>query len=272
MAALQPGAGFLNVQGAPLYYEVAGQGYPLLLIHAGVADSSMWDDQFEVFAERYKVIRYDLRGFGKSEFPIGLFTNHEDPAALLEFLDIKRAHVIGISFGGKIALDFTLVHPEMVGSLVLVAPSVGGHKPPADVLRFSEEEEALLERGDLEGATELNLRMWVDGPKRVPEQVNPTVRRRVHDMQHHAFTVAIPEGAEELALQPPAITRLDEIGGPTLIVVGDHDIPDKLTLAQKLADEIVGAQLVVIAGVAHMVNMEKPEEFNRVALDFLNGQ
>src|SRR5215469_12242158 len=112
MATLQPEASFLNAQGAPLYYEVAGQGYPLLLIHAGVADSSMWDEQFEVFAGQYKVIRYDLRGFGKSEFPAGLFANHEDPAALLKFLNVKRAHVIGISFGGKIALDFTLVHPE----------------------------------------------------------------------------------------------------------------------------------------------------------------
>ena len=272
MATLQPEASFLNVQGAPLYYEVAGQGYPLLLIHAGVADSSMWDEQFEAFAGQYKVIRYDLRGFGKSEFPAGLFANHEDPAALLKSLNVKRAHVIGISFGGYIALDFTFTHPEMVGSLVLVAPSVAGHKPSADVLHFGEEEEKLLERGDLEGATELNLRMWVDGPKRTPEQVNPTVRRRVHDMQYHAFTVPIPEGAEELALQPPAITRLDEIVVPTLIVVGDHDIPDKLTLAQQLAEEIVGAQLVIVPGVAHMVNMEKPEEFNRVVLDFLSRQ
>jgi 3-oxoadipate enol-lactonase len=98
------------------------------------------------------------------------------------------------------------------------------------------------------------------------------VRRRVHDMQYHAFTVPIPDGAEELALQPPAIIRLDEIGVPTLIVVGDYDISDKLTLAQKLAGEIPGAQQAVIPGVAHMVNMEKPEEFNRVVLDFLNGQ
>ena len=272
MAELQPEAGFLNAQGAPLYYEVAGQGYPLLLIHAGIADSSMWDEQFHVFAERYKVMRYDLRGYGKSEFPAGLFANYEDAAALLKFLIVKKAHVIGISFGGKIALDFALVHPEMVASLVLVAPSVDGHEPSEDVLRFGEEEEELLEHGDLEGATELNLRMWVDGPKRTPEQVNASVRRRVHDMQYHAFMVPIPEAAEELALQPPAITRLEEVSVPTLIMVGDYDIPDKLALAQKLADEIPGAQQVVIPGVAHMVNMEKPGEFNRVVLDFLNRQ
>jgi len=272
VAELQPEAGFLHAQGAPLYYEVAGQGYPLLLIHAGIADSSMWDEQFHVFAARYRVIRYDLRGYGKSEFPAGLFANHEDAAALLTFLNVKKAHVIGISFGGKIVLDFALVHPEMVASLVLVAPSVGGHKPSEDVVRFGEEEEALFERGDLEGATELNLRMWVDGPKRTPEQVNPSVRRRVHDMQYHAFTVPIPEAAEELELQPPAITRLEEVSVPTLIIVGDYDIPDKLALAQKLAGEIPGAHQVVIPGVAHMVTMEKPKEFNRVVLDFLNGQ
>jgi 3-oxoadipate enol-lactonase len=272
VAELPPGAGFLHAQGAPLYYEVAGQGYPLLLIHAGIADSSMWDEQSHVFAARYRVIRYDLRGYGKSEFPAGLFANHEDAAALLKFLNVKRAHVIGISFGSKIALDFTLVHPEMVASLVMVAPAAGGHNPSADVIRFNEEEEELLERGDLDGATELNLRMWVDGPKRTPEQVNPSVRRRVHDMQYHAFTVPIPEAAEELELQPPAITRLEEVSVPTLIIVGDYDIPDKLALAQKLADELPGAQQVVIPGVAHMVTMEKPEEFNRVVLDFLNRQ
>ncbi len=91
-------------------------------------------------------------------------------------------------------------------------------------------------------------------------------------MQYHAFTVPIPEAAEELALQPPAMTRLEEVSVPTLIIVGDYDIPDKLALAQKLADEIPGAQQVVIPGVAHMVNMEKPGEFNRVVLDFLNRQ
>ena len=115
-------------------------------------------------------------------------------------------------------------------------------------------------------------RMWVDGPKRTPEQVDPTVRRRVHDMQYHAFTIPIPEAAEEIELQPPAITRLEEVSVPTLVMVGDYDTPDKLAMAQKLAGEIPGAQQVVIPGVAHMVNMEKPEEFNRVVLDFVSDR
>lgn len=272
MAKIRSETGFLLVQGAPIYYEVAGQGQPLLLIHAGVADSRMWDEQFEVFARQYEVIRYDLRGFGQSSFPAGAFANYADPAMLLDFLNIKQAHVIGISFGGKVALDFALAYPERVLSLVLVAPSVGGHKSAAEVLRFWEEEDALLERGDLAGATELNLRMWVDGPRRTAEQVDAAVRQKVGEMQYHAFTVPMPAEVEELTLNPPAITRLNEVRMPTLLIVGDYDIPDKLALTQKLAAEIPNARQVIISGVAHMVSLEKPEEFNRVVLNFLSQE
>src|SRR5260221_3457877 len=272
MAKIRAETGFLPVQGAPLYYEVTGQVQPLLCIHAGVADSRMWDEQLEVFARQYRVVRYDLRGFGQSSFPAGAFANYADPAALLDFLNIKQAHVIGISFGGKIALDFTLAYPERVLSLVLVAPSVGGHKPAAEVLRFGEEEDALLERGDLAVATELNLRMWVDGPRRTAEQVDAAVRQKVPEMQDPGFTVAMPDEVEELSLNPPAITRLAEVQVPTLLIVGDYDIPDKLALTQKLAAEIPNARQVIIPGVAHMVSMEKPEEFNRVVLDFLSQE
>jgi pimeloyl-ACP methyl ester carboxylesterase len=178
MTELQPQTGFLDGQGAPLYYEVAGTGQPLLLIHAGVADSRMWDDQFQTFAQQYRVVRYDLRGFGKSTVPSGKFANHEDVTALFEYLGIKQAHLIGISFGGLIALDFTLAHPEKVTSLVLGAPDVSGRESSsADVSRFAVEEEALLERGDLAGATELNLRMWLDVPRRTLDQVDHFVRR-----------------------------------------------------------------------------------------------
>ncbi|MDQ6661367.1 MAG: alpha/beta hydrolase, partial [Chloroflexota bacterium] len=135
----------------------------------------------------------------------------------------------------------------------------------------NQEENKLFERGDLEAATELNLRMWVDGPKRTPDQVAPTVRQRVYEMQYHAFTVPIPDEAEEISLEPPANTRLAEIRVPTLLIVGDYDIPDKQRIVEYLATEIPHAQKVVIPGVAHMVNMEKPDEFNRIVLDFLAG-
>lgn len=271
MVEFRSSTGFLDVQGAPLYYEVAGQGPALLLMHAGVVDHRMWDQQFAVFAQQYRTIRYDLRSYGQSQVPAGPFAFYEDPAALLQHLGINKAHVIGASFGGKIALDFALAHPTMIDSLTLVAPDIGGYPPSEEIRQFGEEEEALLERGDLEGATELNLRMWVDGPLRTPEQVDPLVRQKVYDMQYHAFTTPTPEGAEVIALDPPAVERLAEIRVPTLVLVGDLDLPQKRVIAHELITHINGAQQVIVPGVAHMVSMERPEFFTSTVLEFLRG-
>jgi 3-oxoadipate enol-lactonase len=261
--------GFLDVQAASLYYEFAGHGNPLLLIHAGIADSRMWDEQFPVFAQHYRVIRYDLRGYGQTRWQSGTFANREDPVALFNALGVQRAHVIGVSFGSEIALDLTLAHPELVASLVMVAPSAGGTQLSELIRRFIREENELMEQGDVQGATELNLRLWVDGSQRGPEQVNPTVRQRVYEMQHHAFTVPMPEDAYEEELQPPAITRLSEVRAPTLVIVGELDLPEKLELADHLATSIPGARQEIIANAAHMVSMEQPQQFNRIVLDFL---
>jgi 3-oxoadipate enol-lactonase len=269
VAALHHQAAFLNTQGAPLYYEVAGQGDAVLFIHAGIADSRMWDEQCHVFAPHYQTIRYDIRGFGRSQIPAGPFAYRADPANLLRFLKVERAHIIGNSFGGKIAIDFALTYPEHVASLTLVAPSIGGTTPSLEVQQFAEEEEALLAKGDLEAATELNLRTWVDGPQRTPEQVSPTVRQRIHDMQYHAFTVPVPEGAEEIELQPPALTRLAELHMPTLIIVGEYDLPHMLLLAQELGKQLPHAQQMVLPDAAHVVSMEQPELFNQHVLAFL---
>jgi 3-oxoadipate enol-lactonase len=263
------GTGFAEIGGARIYYEVAGAGYPLLLLHAGVADSRMWDDQWQPFARRYRAIRYDLPGFGRSQLPNGPYAAHETAAGLLRSLGVTRAHVVGVSWGGRIALDFTLAHPEMVSALVLVCPSVSGEPSSEAVRRFGEQEEALLERGDLDAATELNLRMWVDGPHRAPELVDPLVRERVRQMQLHAFSIPMPEGVEEQPLESPALERLAEVHAPTLVIVGALDIDEKLAITTRLAAELRGARKVVIPGAAHMVSMERPAEFNRAVLDFL---
>ncbi|GER90110.1 hydrolase [Dictyobacter vulcani] len=269
MKTLQKETGFLGNEGERLYYEVAGHGHPLLLIHAGIADSRMWDAQFAAFAQQYRVISYDLRGYGRTEVPAGQISYPADAANLLRHLGVDKAYVLGISFGGQVALDFTLTYPEMVSALVLGAPSVSGHQPSEAVQQFGAEENAYLGRGDLAGATELNLRMWVDGPYRTPEQVSPEVRELVGQMQLHAFTIEVPEGAEIAPLTPPALHRLDEIHVPTLLLVGDLDLPDRLTLVDQLTAAIAGAQQVIIPQVAHMLSLEKPTEFNQLVLDFL---
>ena len=269
MSKLTSSTGFFDVQAASLYYEVAGTGHPLLLIHAGIADSRMWDEQFSTFAEHYRTIRYDLRGYGQSKWVSGPFAIYEDPIVLFDQLNVQKAHVIGISFGSKVALDFTLAHPERAASLVLVTPTIGGEQSSEQIRRFFQEEDALVEKGDLAAATELNMRFWVDGPRRTPDQVNQTVRQRVYEMQYCSFNIPIPENADEQELQPPANTRLAEVHVPTLIVIGDLDLPEKLDLAKHLANDISGAKLEIIVGAAHMVSMEQPQEFNRIVLNFL---
>jgi pimeloyl-ACP methyl ester carboxylesterase len=262
-------SGFADIDGARIYYEVAGEGHPLLLLHAGVADSRMWDDQWQTFAQRYRTIRYDMPGFGQSRFPDGPYTAHNDPAGLLRRLGITQAHIVGVSWGGRTALDFTLAYPEMVSALVLVCPSVSGEEPSDEVRRFGAEEDALVERGDLAAADELNVRMWVDGPRRAPQQVDRSVRDRVREMQHLAFTIPTPEGLAPIDLEPPAMARLAEVRAPTLIAVGDLDIDHKLAIADRLATEIPGARKIVFRGAAHMLTMEQPGQFNRAVLDFL---
>lgn len=265
--------GFAPVNGARLYYEVAGQGPALLLLHAGVADSRMWDEQFAALAQHYQVIRYDLRGFGQSLLTPGVFAHYEDVAGLLDFLGVEQTAVTGASFGGAVALDFALAYPGRVEALVLCAPAVGGYEPTlAELLRFGAEEEAALERGDLEAATELNLRMWVDGPQRQLEGVNPAVRERVRLMQRQAFTQPVPDGAALQTLEPPALTRLAEIQSPALVMVGDLDVPEFIELANLVAQQLNGAEKVGLAGVAHLPSLEQPELFNRVVVNFLGRQ
>lgn len=265
--------GFLHAQGAPLYYEIAGPDEPLnktpvLFLHAGVADSRMWDAQFAALAPLYRLIRYDLHGFGKSPVPARRFAHFEDPAMLMGFLDIPKAHIVAASFGGLVALDFALSNPDQIASLTLVAPSVSGIKPTEEVVRFGEEEEELLEKGDVEGATELNMRMWVDGPKRTPQEVDADVRQHVYEMQYQAFKVEIPEGAELIKMEPPASERLGEIATPTLAIVGELDLPSRFDIVSQLTEKMPNAQALTLAGGAHMVTMEQPEEFNRLLLEF----
>ncbi len=266
----QTRTGIAEVNGARLTYEVAGVGHPLVLIHAGIADSRMWDDQWDVFARHYTVIRYDVRGCGRSVPPPGPFAHQEDLRALLRFLDIETAYLLGVSMGGAIAIELTLAHPEMVDALVTVGASAPGARPSDAMITAWKQVDAALTAGDIDRANELELRMWVDGPYRSPDAVDPAVRERVRVMNGNNLVV-FSEESEPRPLEPFAITRLDEIRAPTLVIYADLDQPDVQEGAEELARGIRGAQKVVISGAAHMPNMEQPAEFNRVVLEFLAG-
>lgn len=262
------GGDFLAVEGARLAYAVRGEGPPLVLLHAGIADMRMWHAQVPALASAFRVICYDARGFGRTTMPDGSFARHSDLHGVLGALGVGRATLLAASMGGVTALDFALAYPEMVAGLVLVAPSIGGRRPAPEVLRFWEAEEAALEAGDLDGAVELNLRMWVDGPRRIPEQVDPAVRALVGAMQRRAFDLENP-AAKELPPARAAAERLAEIRAPMLVLVGAEDIPDKFAVADELVASVAGARQHILPGGAHMVNMEQPAAFNATVLAFL---
>jgi pimeloyl-ACP methyl ester carboxylesterase len=261
---------FVNVPGGRIFCETVGRGEPLILIHAGIADSRMWEPQVDPLSQKHQAIRYDVRGFGRSSDPAGDFRHYEDLLAVVDKLDIRAASLVAVSMAGSIAIDFALAYPERVRALVLVATGPNGYDRWGDEIRrgWAEENEALA-AADLERAVEINLRMWVDGPRREASEVDPAVRARVREM----LELNLPRDGEgeALDLEPLAIGRLHEIDRPTLVIAGDKDQPDIIDSSRLLAREIRGARMEELAGVAHVPNMEKPEEFNRLVLDFLAG-
>jgi 3-oxoadipate enol-lactonase len=264
---VQGESGIADVNGARIAYDVAGSGRPVLLLHAGIGDRRMWDAQVPAFAEHFTVIRYDARGFGETRKPDEPFSPYQDAIALLDHLGFPQAHVVGVSMGSQTAIEAAVAAPELVSALVAVAARTGTPVSPALRAGWDRVNE-LYEAGDIPGAVEYELRMWVDGPDRGVDAVDPEMRERVREMNAALF-VRDDEAGEEIPLDPPAAERLAEISAPTLIVYGDKDVIDVREAAPALAAAIPGARLAVIPDAAHLPQMERPEVFNEIVLGFL---
>jgi 3-oxoadipate enol-lactonase len=260
-----------EINGAELNYELSGGGPAVALVHEGVCDLRMWDELAPVLAREFTVLRYDMRGYGESTMPPGPFSPSADLLALLDHADIERAGLVGVSYGGRVALDTAFRAPQRVTALVLAAPGLSEHEWSREVAAFGDEEERLLDAGDIEAATDLNVRLWVDGPKRGPDAVASEVRERVREMQRRAFEIQVPayEGQPSAGPEDPVNVRLEEISAPTLVVVGDADVPDFPAIAERLERELPDARRVVLADTAHTIPLERPDEFRELTLAFL---
>lgn len=259
----------IDLGGSPVQVRSCGEGQPILLLHAGVADSRMWLPMMEHFHSSFRLIAPDLRGYGGSPLATLPFAYHLDAGLLLDQLGIERAWIIGASFGARVALDFCLVFPKRVYGLILVSPMIGGFKPSQEIESFNEEEDALLEAGDIEGATELNMRMWMDGPQREPAEVDPVLRANVASMQQQAFEIPIPEEIQFLGVDFSAIERLGEVVCPTMVVVGRLDYPAIIEHAEFLAERIPFARLQHFPHTGHLLCLEDPIGFLQVVQDFI---
>lgn len=262
-------SGFARVNDSELYYETDGAGPAVVLLHGGLLNLRQWDDQVERFARDYLVIRYDARGHGRSSFPAVPYSHHDDLNGLLRKLGIEQAHLVALSQGTAVAVEFTLTFPGMVRSLVLGAAPLRGYALSAE---FSDAMRAIIAAG-VGGDTERTRRLlWDFAPLR-HAATQSTVRERADRMVlvDYSWAVFREDAPQRRSVDPPPAARLDAIAAPTLVVVGDEEMPTLTEQAEFMAKRIPGARMVVIRDAGHWVNMEQPEEFERVVLDFLRS-
>ena len=256
-------SGFAPVNGTRLYYELAGDGDPLVLIHGFTLDRRMWDAQVEPFAQYFRVLNYDGRGFGKSALPDGTeYDRAEDLKALLDALGIERAHVVGLSMGGAVAIDFALAYPQMTRSLVAVDSALSGHRWSEHWGNTMKPMWAEGQAGNKAAARQI----WLEHDLFVPAGENPEVKKRLEHIVHdysgwhwlHRDSVRRTNAASQLA----------HISAPVLSVTGERDLYDFHAIANALERD-ANAHKVILPRVGHMSPMEDPEAFNSVVLEFL---
>ena len=264
--------GYADILGANLYYEVSGQGQPLIMIHAGVADSRQWNSEFARFSDGYRVVRYDLRGFGRSEPVNADYSHMSDLDGLLAFLAIEEPVVLmGCSMGGGLAMDYALAKPSRVKALIMVDAGPSGLKLDVPPHPKAEEAEAAYEAGNLDLVAELETQIWFDGMGRTPEEVDPKMRALAFEMNRQDLMHDAKHLGKRLPdAEIPAAGRLEELRVPVLIVVGEQDIPFIQAAADLMQARIPSAKKVVIQDAAHLPNMDHPGLFQDAVVEFLN--
>ena len=261
-----PQGTFLEVDGAKLYYEECGSGpHVVVLVHDGVLHSAAWDDVWPDFCKHFHTIRYDRRGYGRSPVAAHGYYAADDLAAVLHHLRIKRLAIVGSSHGGEISINFTLDHPEMVEQLVLVGAVVGGMPYTKHFLERGDVLGKPLEKGDIKGAiaaAATDKYLTAPGSDAAKKRMADILSANPQDLTH-----------PELELQVrPALPRLGEIHIPTLLLVGDADIPDVHAHAGAIEAGVPRARRVVISDAGHLMYLEKPAEFSRIVIEFLENQ
>ncbi|HET8661664.1 MAG TPA: alpha/beta hydrolase [Micromonosporaceae bacterium] len=253
----------LAVEG--LHCEVAGSGPPVVLTHDGLLHSESWDAQLGAFAAAgYRVARWDRRGYGRSPRPTAPFSSVEDLAAVVRSVSDTPATLVGCSYGGFLSVQCTLDHPELVAALVLVGPVVSG-------LPFSEHFDTRGGRGipAFDAPVTEQIAYWSGTDPWFVAPANTAARQRLHELlSANPHNLRLPLELERRP-QLPALPRLGEVAVPTLVVAGEHDIPDVHAHCGAIQAAVSGARRVVLPGSGHLPQLEVPEAFNRVVLGFL---
>ena len=257
----------VTINGARIHFVREGDGMPVILLHAGVADHRMWEPQVRAFSKHFEVIAPDMRGFGRSELPPVRWSPIADVLSLVDQLRLKPVHLIGCSIGGGVAIDFAIEHGERMSKLVLVGPGVSGVQFGAKYPELFAEADAAEKAGDRQAIVEADAHLWLDGPRRAHGYVKDPVRKLFFEMD--ANFDSDWSSAPIANIDPPAAERLHEISAPTLVVVGDEDSPPIFDAVELVMENVPHARKAVIHDAAHLPNLEHPDEFNRIVLEFL---
>ncbi len=271
LAQKRNGDGFLSVGEARLYYEVSGTGQPVIFIHGFTLDSRMWELQWQALRKRYRVVRYDVRGFGRSSRATGPHDPAEDLAALLHHLNIERAHLIGLSMGANIALHFATRYPQRVLKVVAADPNLDGFTDYTPEL-FSALSQ-VFDAAAQKGWSEETQHLWLQTPLlrlQAPTVAHQTllknmVRAYSGDQFVNPSVAALNYG------QPPTAARIDSLEVPVLVVVGEKDEESIQRIARLIAQKVPRAQLQVVPKAGHLSNLDHPKYFNRAVLQFLKN-
>ena len=245
-----------------LHVEVVGDGAAIVLVHAGIADSRMWEPQWATWPDDYKVIRLDLREFGRSAASVGAFCHAADVLAVLDALEIDRAVVVGASFGGLVSLDLAVSRPDRIAGLVLADIPLPGHAWSAEFKAFGDAETAAVEAGDLDLATEINVDFWLGA---APESIRGAIR----EQQRRALELQVGVDANDSLLTDDLPDRLASLDVPTMVIDGADDVDDFRLIADQLGRTLPRSERATIAGSGHLPSLEQPEAFDAVVRPFL---
>lgn len=264
-------AGLAPAPSGEIYYEVLGAGEPIVLIHGNAGDLRHWDRQVGTLAEQFRVIRYDVRGFGRSSDPVenGTYSHFGDVVAVLDHLKISRAHVMGWSMGSGIAFDFALSHPERTLSVISVGPWIGGYSSEATRAMFRDM--GPVRRAAREGGSVAAVSAWMNAPFFATTIQDPEAGDFFRYVASGQSFLPSEIESPRISLSPSAYGRIEELEVPLLIVTADHDIPACIETADALGRALPSAVRVTMAETGHLMHIERADEFNSIVMDFLRS-
>jgi 3-oxoadipate enol-lactonase len=267
MSQIEDTRTFLCTDGGRLRYSTAGTGQPVVLIHGLGLDASMWEPQWRPLQKEFRAIRYDIRGFGGSTVPTGPYSHCDDLLGLLDHLDARPAHIIGLSMGGSMALRFALEQPDAVRSLTLIDSALDGFSWSEAWTVGMKAIRMAARNGDLDESKQLWLAHELFTPAQRDPQLAAALTRMVEGYSAWHWHNADPVHR----IAPPAVQALAGVSHRTLVLVGELDLADFQAIARQLAAGIPRATLRTVAGAGHMANMEAPAAVNDLLLEHLRA-